>query len=196
MDNLEFVDEENIPMVHRDEEDYDDYNTLDTSRVETSFTEHDATEPTSTLRLRQKVKQDKIIALYRDLDVTGNPDLIDPDGFRLTTDPKKGAVIFEFYNGNDRWVPLTKQTGEFLASKTLRYKLGGLNAMKNFLGLDETPPSLERSLKAASKLKGELPTDLQMESIPLKDLLSLAEEIHIKTREASQNTDRDMREIL
>ena len=127
--------------------------------------------------------------------MTGNPDLIDPDGFRLTTDPKKGAVIFEFYNGNDRWVPLTKQTGEFLASKTLRYKLGGLNAMENFLGLDETPPSLERSLKAASKLKGELPTDLQMESIPLKDLLSLAEEIHIKTREASQNTDRDMREI-
>ena len=35
-----------------------------------------------------------------------------------------------------------------------------------------------------------------MESIPLKDLSSLAEEIHIKTREASQNTDLDMREIL
>ena len=63
MDNLAFVDEENIPMVHQDEEDYDDYNTLDTSRVETSFIEHDVTEPTSTLRLRQKIKQDKIIAL-------------------------------------------------------------------------------------------------------------------------------------
>ena len=61
----------------------------------------------------------------------------------------------------------------------------------------ETSPSLERSLKAASKLKGELPTDLQMESIPLKDLSSLVEDIHIKTKKASQNTDLlDMREIL
>ena len=39
--------------------------------------------------------------------------------------------------------------------------------MKIFLGIDTTPPSLERSISAASKLKGELATDLQMESIPL-----------------------------
>ena len=67
--------------------------------------------------------------------------------------------------------------------------------MKNFLGI-ETPPSLDRSMKAATKLKGELPTDLEMDSIPLKDLSSLAEEIHVKMREASQNTDLDMREFL
>ena len=72
---------------------------------------------------------------------------------------------------------------------------GGVNAMKNFLDV-ETPPSLERSLKAATKLKSELPTDLQMESIPLEDLSSLVEGIHIKTREASQNNDLDMREFL
>ena len=35
-----------------------------------------------------------------------------------------------------------------------------------------------------------------MESIPLKDLSSLVENIHFKTREASQNTDLDMREFL
>ena len=35
-----------------------------------------------------------------------------------------------------------------------------------------------------------------MESIPLKDLLSLAEDVHFKTREAIQNTDLDMREFL
>ena len=35
-----------------------------------------------------------------------------------------------------------------------------------------------------------------MESIPLKELLSLEENIHVKTREASQNTDIDMREFL
>ena len=78
MDNLVFVDEENIPMVHQDE-DYDDYSTPDKSRVETSFIEHDTTEPTSTLQLRQKVKRDKIITLYRHLNVTGNLDLIDLD---------------------------------------------------------------------------------------------------------------------
>ena len=51
------------------------------------------------------------------------------------------------------------------------------------------------TLKAATKVKGELPTDLMMESIPLKELSSLAEEIHIKTQEVSQNTDLDMRSI-
>ena len=61
MDNPTFIDEEDIPMVHQDEEDYNDYNTPNTSRVdETSFTVSDTTEATSTLRLRQKLKPDKI----------------------------------------------------------------------------------------------------------------------------------------
>ena len=55
---------------------------------------------------------------------------------------------------------------------------------------------LERSFKAATKLKGELPTDIEMESIPPLELSSLVEDIHVKTREASQNTDLDMREFL
>ena len=49
MENPTFVDEENIPMVHQDdEEDYDErYDTPDTSRVdETSFIELDTTEAT------------------------------------------------------------------------------------------------------------------------------------------------------
>ena len=49
MDNLAFVDEENVPMVHQDEEDYDDYNTPDTSRIETSFMEPDAQEKANQL---------------------------------------------------------------------------------------------------------------------------------------------------
>ena len=68
--------------------------------------------------------------------------------------------------------------------------------MKSVLSLDETPSAMERSLKTASKLKSGLPTDLEMESISLKDLPSLAEEIHFKTREASQQTNLDMREFL
>ena len=75
MDNLGF-EEENIPLVQQDDD--NDYRTPDTSRVDdTSFIEPDATEATSTLRLRQRLKQDKIVSLYRYLDVTGGPGLAD-----------------------------------------------------------------------------------------------------------------------
>ena len=96
-----------------------------------------------------------------------------------------------FYNGN-RWVPFTKQTGEFFAPKILRDRFGGVNTMKNVLGIDRTPPALERSFKAATKLKAELPTDLEIESIPLEELSSLVENIRVKTRKASQNVNLDM----
>ena len=172
MDNPVFVDEEDIAMAHQDD-DYDDNNTPNTSMVdETLFTVPDTTEATSTLRLRQKVKRYKIAALYRHLNVTGDIDLIDLDWFRLKTDPKEGVTVFEFYNG-DWWVPLTKQTGESFAPKTIRDWLGGLNTMKIFLGIDKTPLALEKSFKAATKLKTGLPKDLEMESIPLKKLSSL-----------------------
>ena len=63
-----------------------------------------------------------------------------------------------FFNGK-HWQSLTnKRTGEFLAEKTLREKFGGLNVMKSVLSLDETPSALERSFKATTKLKRELPT--------------------------------------
>ena len=102
-----------------------------------------------------------------------------------------------FLDGNKYWQSLTnKRTAEFLAPKTLREKIGGLNTMKNILGVDETPPALERSFKVATKLKGELPKGLEMESLSLEELSSLVENIHVKTREASQNTDLDMREFL
>ena len=190
MNNLTFVDEENIPMIHQDEEDYDDYRTPDISRIdETSFIEPtDTTEPRSTLQLRQKVKRDKIIALYKHLNVIADPGLADLDRFIVKKTPKTGSTDLLFFDGNNQWQSLTnKRTGEFLSVKTLREKFGGLNIMKNVLGLDETPPSLESSLKAATKLSLDLPTDLEMESIPLKDISFLAEDIHVKIREASQN---------
>ena len=71
-----------------------------------------------------------------------------------------------------------------------------MNAMKNLLGIETIPPSLERLISAASKLKADLSTDLQMESIPLKELPSLVEKIHLKTQEASQQTSFDMWEFL
>ena len=95
MDNPRFVDEEAIPLVQ--DEDYDDYKTPDTSRVgETAFMEPDATKATSTLRLRQKVKQGKRTAFYRHLNIAGNPDLINLDKFRLTTDLKNERQFSSF----------------------------------------------------------------------------------------------------
>ena len=50
MDNPRFVDEETIPLVQ--DEDYDDYNTPNTSRIdETSFMEPTTTEAASTFLL-------------------------------------------------------------------------------------------------------------------------------------------------
>ena len=91
---------------------------------------------------------------------------------------------------------LTKQTDEFLAPKTLTDRQGGVNALKNFLSIDETLPALERSFKAATKLKRELPTHIELESKAVMELSSLAEDTHVKTQEASQNTDLDMRKSL
>ena len=67
--------------------------------------------------------------------------------------------------------------------------------MKNFLGIDMTPALLERLISAAAKLKSELPIDLQMEIIPLRELSSLVEDIHTKKREASQQMNLDMCEF-
>ena len=54
----------------------------------------------STLQLRQKLKQHKIVVLFRHLNVTGDLDLINLEQFMPTTDPKKGATVYEFYNGD------------------------------------------------------------------------------------------------
>ena len=68
--------------------------------------------------------------------------------------------------------------------------------MKSVLSLDQTSSALKRSISAATKFKSELLTDLQIESIPLRGLSSLVEDIHTKTEEGSQNTDLDMQEFL
>ena len=120
------------------------------------------------------------------MDVTGDPGLADLDRFTIKKNSKTGNIELLFLDGNKHWQSLTnKWTGEFLAPKTLGEKFGGLNTMKIFLGV-ATPPALERSLKAATKLKADLLTDLEIDSIPLKGLSSLAEDIPAKTREASQ----------
>ena len=82
MDNSRFIDGEDIPLVQ--DEDYDEYNAPNTSRIdEISFIEPDTKEAASTLRLRQKVKRDKITALCRHLNVTADPGLANIDRFMI-----------------------------------------------------------------------------------------------------------------
>ena len=160
MENPTFVDEENIPLINQDE-DYDDYADRTPSRVdETSFTVLDVSDTTSTLRLRQKLKQDKIVSSYRYLSVIGNRGLAELDQFNIKKKKKKkkklktGNIELLFLNADRHWQSLTsKRTGESLATKTSREKFGGLNIMKNVLNLDETPSALERFVKAETKLK-------------------------------------------
>ena len=55
MNNPKFIDEETIPLVHQDE-DYDDYNKPNTSRILETFTEPDTTEATIDLTIKTKSK--------------------------------------------------------------------------------------------------------------------------------------------
>ena len=94
MESNEF-DEENILLVQ--DEDYDDY-TPDTSRVdETSFIVPDASDATSRLRLRQKLKRDNIVSLYSYLDVTGDPGLANLEGFKIKKF-RKQAILNCFFS--------------------------------------------------------------------------------------------------
>ena len=42
--------------------------------------------------------------------------------------------------------------------------------MKHVLGIDGTAPVLETSFKAATRLKCELPTNIELESVPLMEI--------------------------
>ena len=122
----------------------------------------DTSEATSTLRLRQKLKRDQIVSLYRYLGVTGDSGFSDLDRFNIKKNSKTGNIELLFLDTDRHWKSLTnKRTGKVLAAKTLRETFGRLNIMKSVLSLDETPSALERSVKAATKLKVELPTDLE-----------------------------------
>ena len=99
MDDPRFVDDETITLVQG--EDFDEYNTQDTCRVyETSSTDPDVKEAASTLQLRQKVKRDKLTALYRHLNVTGGPGLADIVRIMLKKIQRQATLIYFFLTVN------------------------------------------------------------------------------------------------
>ena len=54
----------------------------------------------------------------------------------------------------------------------------------------------ERAFNDATKFKRELPTEIEMATVLLMELSSLAEDIHAKTRAATDNDNLDMQEFL
>ena len=182
---------------HLDTQPDDDIdNTQDTTREEeTPITKPD----TSTPLLRQDTLRGKIESLYTHLGVSkGNLDLVLLDNrFTIKKDIETGIKHLEFYDGKN-WNCLTQKKAphKFLAVNTLKYRFGGLENMKTFLDFEETPPALDRSIKAAKELKSEIPTPFDIDNTPLSRLSPSVKDIRVKTREASQNTDLDMRECL
>ena len=173
--------------------DGDIYDTPNTTRVDEEETSITAT---STLGLKQQILRNKLDSLYHHLGTKGSLDFVNLDRFKMKINSKTGITDLLWYNGKN-WVSLTNQrTVEFLTVSTLKTKFGGLSPMKIFLNLEQTPPSIDRLIKAANLLKSEIPTQTDIETISLFDLSSVVKDIRIKTREASQNTDLDMREFL
>ena len=137
------------------EDDGNVYNTPNTIRVDEEET---PLLPTSTLGLKQQVLRNKLDSLYHHLGTKGSLDFVSLDGFKMKTNSKTGITDLLWYN-SENWVSLTNhQTGTFLAVSTLKTKFGGLTPMKNFLNLEQTPPSIDRSIKAANLLKSEIPS--------------------------------------
>ena len=107
MNSLFFDDKNKSLVTHHAENrdynnDYDDYNSPNARRVDKiTFTMLGLTDKktTSILWLKQKAKQDRLVALYRHSNVKDYPDLINLDDFQLTLDHKKGTSAFKFYNG-------------------------------------------------------------------------------------------------
>ena len=55
---------------------------------------------TSIFWLRQNLKQDKLTAWYRLLNVKGDLNLINLNQFKYTKNTKIGTTVLEFYNGD------------------------------------------------------------------------------------------------
>ena len=200
MENPTFIDDENIPLINSHDDEYAPYTPMQSegdTTEETSFSTPSRETPGSKIiPLSNELKRQKIQALHKELGITGDVNLAELDRFQLNLNEKTRNSELKFFNGQD-WILLTnKHTGSFLAEGSLIRKMGGANAMKNMLGLDTTPSQSERSKTAARKLASIIPTDLQMDNISMEDLSKTITSVGHEVKEASQNTDLDMREML
>ena len=200
MENPTFIDDENIPLINTHEDEDDRYTPMQSegdTREETSFSTPSRETPGSKIiPLSNELKRQKIQALYDFWDVGGNVNLAELDRFQLNRNEKTGNTELKFLNNKDEWVLLTNsRNGKFLAQSTV---IGRTNVelLRNMLGLDATPLQPERSKTAARKLASIIPNDLQMDNISMQDLSGIITTVEHEVKEASQNTDLDMREML
>ena len=76
-------------------------------------------------------------------------------------------------------IELLWQNKRLRSLKTLNDRFRGHSPLKQFLKIDETAP--EQYFKAAAQIKHDLPTHIEMETIPVKKLSFLAEDFYVQT---------------
>ena len=143
-------------------------------------------------------KRLKILQLFEFLDVEGDAGTIDIDRFKVMRNTKTNRTMLYFFKDDGVSVNLTKINGEFRTPNEMKRIMGGLAAMKGMLGLDETPPLVvqQAARKAARDLNKTIPTDLEMEDIPLEDLSARTHDVDSALQEASKDTGLPVRELL
>ena len=65
---------------------------------------------------------------------------------------------------------MTKENGDFCATRELQKLFGELDAMNIPLSLDQTALVLDRSFKDATKLQRKLSTGIDIKTVPLMEL--------------------------
>ena len=200
MEDFSHIDEESFPLINREEQN-EDYDNVDPPQErETSFSTPNSSSSAYTTPLSSKtatvmsreITRQKIASLYRHLGVEGDVG-VNIDRFRTQRNDKLGFTILEFdKTGRGDWINLTnKRTGEFLMVSSLKTVFGGRVAMQNMLGLETTPPGIEKSISSARQLLDITPTDLEMESMSNKEILQEMPKIIQLSRDAETNTDFD-----
>ena len=177
----EFVDEERIPLLERDEN-IDD-SVYEDSQTETSFNHDDVIQQEAKeIELRRRERNlekldTEINALERGFNVKIPPE--ERGRFRMSS----GYLQVEKSPGE--YANLTKSNGEFLAESTMRNRLGASLA-RSLLGI-ETPSSSKSSSRVLLK-----DLDIEMDELPPQRLEKLINEV---MNSVSTNTDLDMREF-
>ena len=174
----EFVDDENIPLLHRDD-DIDD-SVYEDSQAETSFNNDDVIQQEANeIELRRRERNlekldTEINALERGFNVKIPPE--ERGRFRMSSD------YLQVEKSPGEYVSVTKPNGEFFAASTLRTRLGAPLA-RSLLGIETRDRVLIQ----------KIPTELEMDDLSPQ---RVGEVITKVTRDMSTNTDLDMREFL
>ena len=188
--DIEFVDEERIPLLHNEDEYEDPQEDL---QEDTSFggvptpvgadIQREATQVKLHQMERNIEKMDKEInALERNFNIEINKE--ERKKFRYSGD------ILQVERSPGKYVSLTKSNGEFYSASTLRSRLGAVLA-RSLLGI-ETP----KVVKTRSRLLLDMvPTELEMEELTPDKIEEVNDRLTAQLREIGVNTDLDMREF-